>query len=266
MPHFICRTCGTQFPDTPAPPEGCPICLDERQYVPLDGQRWTTLEEMRTTLKARWEGQGDFIGIGSTPNFGIGQRALLVETPDGNMLWDCVSFLDDEIVRRIRERGGLKAIAISHPHYYTTMVEWSEAFGNAPIYLHADDAQWVMRPDSRIVLWEGETHALADDLTLIRCGGHFPGGVVLHVKRDGKPGDLLTGDVIQVVADRKHLSFMYSFPNYIPLNAKAVRRIGAAVEPYDFDSIYGAWWGFMILSNAKAALAKSVKRYLRAIA
>ncbi len=266
MPLFICRTCGTQFSETASPPDGCPICLDERQYVPLEGQRWTTLEELRRTLKARWEPQGNYIGIGPKPSFGIGQRALLVESPDGNVLWDCVSFIDDEIVRRVRERGGLKAIAISHPHYYTAMVEWSEAFGNVPIYLHADDAQWVMRPDRRIVAWDGETHALSGGLTLIRCGGHFAGGAVMHVARDGGPGDLLTGDVIQVVADRKHLSFMYSFPNYIPLNAAAVRRIASAVGPYDFDAIYGAWWGFMILSEARAALAKSVERYLRAIA
>jgi len=266
MPRFICVTCGTEFAVTAAPPTGCPICLDERQHVPLEGQRWTTLDALRATHAPRWEGQGDFIGIGSKPNFGIGQRALLVETPEGNVLWDCVSYLDDEIVARIRERGGLSAIAISHPHYYTTMVEWSEAFGDIPIHLHADDARWIMRPDPRIELWQGETKALLPGLALIRCGGHFAGGTVLYVERPGRPGALLTGDIIQVVADRKHVSFMYSFPNYIPLNEKAVRRIAAAVEPYEFDSIYGAWWGFMILRDAKAALAKSVERYLAAIA
>ena len=52
--------------------------------------------------------------------------------------------------------GGIKAIAISHPHYYSSMVEWSRAFGGVPIYLHAADRQWVMRPDHAIVFWEGE--------------------------------------------------------------------------------------------------------------
>jgi hypothetical protein len=266
MPCFICRTCGTQFAETAEPPPECPVCLDERQYVPLEGQRWTTLDELRATHELRWEAQGEFIGIGSKPNFGIGQRALLVETPQGNMLWDCVSFLDQEATRRIRERGGLAAIAISHPHYYTTMVEWSAAFGDVPVYLHADDARWIMRPDPRIVTWQGETKPILPGLTLIRCGGHFAGATVLHVEREAKPGALLAGDVLQVVADREHLSFMYSYPNYIPLNRAQVERIAAAVAPYDFSSIYGAWWGHNILADAKSALAKSVDRYLGAIA
>jgi glyoxylase-like metal-dependent hydrolase (beta-lactamase superfamily II) len=265
MPHYICRTCGTQFAETPEPPPGCPVCLDERQYVPPEGQRWTTLAELRKDHKLRWKEQGAFTGIGSAPNFGIGQRALLVETREGNVLWDCVSLLDEDGLRRVRERGGLAAVAISHPHYYTTMVEWSEAFGDVPIYLHADDARWIMRPDQRIVAWKGERQALLPGLTLVRCGGHFEGGTVLHVESGNGPGSLLTGDVIQVVADRKHVSFMYSFPNYVPLNAKAIRRIAAAVEPFDFDAIYGAWWEYMILKDAKAALAASVERYLKAI-
>lgn len=32
-----------------------------------------------------------------------------------------------------------------------------------------------MRPDKAIRPWEGETLALVPDVTLIRCGGHFPG-------------------------------------------------------------------------------------------
>ncbi len=36
----ICRTCGVQYA---APRADCPICLDERQYVGWEGQRWTTL-------------------------------------------------------------------------------------------------------------------------------------------------------------------------------------------------------------------------------
>jgi hypothetical protein len=121
------------------------------------------------------------------------------------------------------------------------MVEWSRAFGGVPIYLHAADRQWVMRPDEAIVFWEGETSALAEGLTLIRCGGHFEGGTVLHwAGGAGGRGALLTGDIIQVVPDRKHVSFMYSYPNYIPLPASAIERIVKAVEPFSFDRIYGA--------------------------
>jgi hypothetical protein len=77
---------------------------------------------------------------------------------------------------------------------------------------------------------------------------------------------LLTGDVIQVCPDRKSVSFMYSYPNYIPLNATAVRRIVAAVEPYPFEQIYGAWFGQNIAARAKDALRCSADRYIAAIA
>src|SRR5215475_9201635 len=120
------------------------------------------------------------IGIGTQPAFAIGQRALVVCTPNGNVLWDCIAMLDPATITLINGLGKLKAIAISHPHFYTTMVEWSRAFGDVPIHLHADDHRWIMRPDPSIQLWKGETLKLLPDVTLIRCGGHFPGGTVLH--------------------------------------------------------------------------------------
>ncbi len=146
------------------------------------------------------------------------------------------------------------------------MVEWSRAFGGVPIYLHAADRQWVMRPDPAIEFWDGETKALHDGLTLIRCGGHFEGGTVLHwpAGADGK-GVLLAGDILQVCMDRRHVSFMYSYPNYIPLPAEAVRRAVAAVEPFAFDRIYGFMFDLAIMEGAKAAVRRSADRYLRMI-
>jgi len=75
----------------------------------------------------------------------------------------------------------------------------------------------------------------------------------------------LTGDTIAVVEDRRYVSFMYSYPNLIPLSASAVRRIVEAVEPFDYDRIYGGWWDEVVPSDAKAAVARSAARYLRAI-
>jgi hypothetical protein len=263
---FFCRQCGTQFADGPAPPERCPVCEDDRQYVRWAGQDWLTLEQLRADHRLALKDDAGILGIGIEPAFAIGQRALLVETDDGNVLWDCVSLVTEEAVAEIGRRGGLSAIAISHPHYYSGMVEWSEAFGGIPIHLHADDRQWVMRPHPAIRHWTGETLALGRSLTLIRCGGHFAGGTVLHWRRDPGPSMLLSGDILQVVPDRRHVSFMYSYPNYIPLNAAAVRRIAAAVEPYAFDSIHGAWWGQNIIGSAREAVSRSVSRYRAAIA
>ena len=158
MPHFICTTCGTQHAETPAPPDRCAICEDERQYIGWSGQRWTTLDRLRTDHEnqIRPEEPG-LTGIGTTPKLGIGQRALLVQSPGGNVLWDCISLIDEATVEAVRNLGELAAIAISHPHYYSSMVEWSRAFGSVPIYLHAADRRWVMRPDPAIEFWEGET-------------------------------------------------------------------------------------------------------------
>jgi len=177
------------------------------------------------------------------------------------VLWDCITLIDDATVSAVRELGGIRAIAISHPHYYSCMVEWSHAF-DAPVYLHEADQQWVMRSDRNIEFWSGDTKPLWDGMTLIRCGGHFEGGTVLHAARAGA---LLAGDILQVAQDRDWVSFMYSYPNYIPLSATKVGRIVAAVEPYEFDRIYGAWWDRNVRSGAKEAVRRSAERYKRAI-
>jgi len=256
----ICVTCGVQYG---GPREDCPICEDERQYVGWDGQKWTTLEELRAGHRGRVAEEGpDVVGIGTEPSTAIGQRALLLRAPSGNVLWDMVTHIDDQLIREVDDLGGITAIAISHPHYYGTMIEWAHAF-DAPVYIHEADRRWVARPDDAVVFWEGDTLELADGLTLINAGVHFDGGQVLHW-RDARA--LFSGDILQVVNDRDWVSFMYSYPNYIPLAATAVRRIADAIAPLAFDRIYGAWWGRNIAAGAKAAFEASVARYLAALA
>ncbi len=268
MNHSICTTCGTQYAESVDPPAQCPICDDERQYLGPGGQQWITLEKLRRTHRNSFRKKEEGLyGIGTVPEFGIGQRALLLKGPEGNILWDCISLVDEATIDIIKGLGGLSAIAISHPHYYTTMVEWSRAFGNVPVYLHAADREHVQRPDSVLHFWEGETQSLQKGITLIRCGGHFAGGTVLHWEQgaEGK-GVLLTGDIIQVVPDRGFVSFMYSYPNLIPLPAAAVEAIVSAVEPFTFDRMYGAWWGrSTILTGAALSVKRSAERYIRMI-
>ncbi len=262
MPAWICETCGIQYEESEAPPDGCLICEDDRQYVGWEGQRWTTLEELRAAHRADLrEEEPGLLGIGCDPSIAIGQRALLVD----QVLWDCVPLLDG-MAAAVEARGGLEAIAISHPHYYTTLVEWSRALGGVPVYVHADDRQWVTRPDSCVELWEGEELELRPGLTLIRLGGHFAGGQVLHWAAgcDGR-GALLSGDIVQVVQDRRWVSFMYSYPNLIPLPAETVRRMVEKLEPYSFERIYGAWWGRVVFEDGKNAVRRSAERYVAAL-
>ena len=262
MERHICVACGTQYPDAPAPPASCPICLDPRQYVPAHGQRWTTLAELAAGHANAIRPEGDLVAIGSEPKVGIGQRALLVPHRGANLLWDCVTLLDDATAAAVEARGGLTAIAISHPHYYSAMVEWAHRF-DCPIHLHAADAEWVMRPDPAIRHWDGDALDLGDGLTLIRCGGHFRGGTVLH--RAHGDGALLTGDILQVVPDRSHVGFMWSYPNLVPLPARSVAAIAAALEPYAYEALYGAWWSTVIPAGAKEVVRRSAARYAAAL-
>jgi hypothetical protein len=267
MPNHICTTCGTQYPASQEPPSHCPICEDERQYIGWNGQTWTTLEALcadhHNVLKTIEPG---LIEIGTEPKFAIGQQAFLVQAPGGNVLWDCISLIDDPTLAVIKSLGGISAIAISHPHFYSSMVEWSRRFGSVPIYLHESNRDYVMRPDPVIVFWGGETQSVGDGLTLIRCGGHFPGSTVLHWATGAeRRGVLLTADTINVVSDRRYVSFMHSFPNLIPLPASKVKGVALAVEPFRFDRIYGGWPGSIVTSDAKATVTRSAERYIRAI-
>lgn len=266
MPQFICVTCGTRYPASAAPPAGCPICEDDRQYINPQGQTWTTLDAVqsaghRNVFSALEPG---LTAVVTEPKFAIGQRAHLIETPAGNVLWDCVTHIDDATVAEITRRGGIAAIAISHPHFFTTIREWGRAF-DAPVWLHRDHEPWVMEPGAEIRYWEGEESTLLPGITLLRCGGHFPGSTALHwaAGADGQ-GVLLTGDTIFVVADARWVTFMYSYPNDIPLNATAVRRIAATVAPYPFERLYSAF-GHPVETDANAAVQRSAERYIRHI-
>lgn len=267
MNHYICTTCGVQHAATDGEPIHCPICEDDRQYVNPNGQSWTTLAALRHEHRTVFrEVEPRMIGLVTEPKFAIGQRPLLIQTTQGNVLWDCNSLIDDATVTEINRLGGLSAITISHPHFYDSMVEWSYAFGKVPIYLHESNREWVMRQDPAIVYWAEETYRVNEEITLIRCGGHFPGSSVLHWSKGAAgQGVLLTGDTIMVVADTRWVTFMYSYPNDIPLNAPAVQGIVDAVEPFAFDRLYSAWWDKVVATDAKAAVGRSAERYIRHI-
>ena len=261
-------TCGTQYLPSKQPPSSCDICEDERQFVNPRGQAWTSLEEIRKSHRAvisRYE--TGLYGIGATPELAIGERALLVCSSSGNVLWDCLALLDDAIIDFIRALGGLSAIAISHPHFFTTMTEWSRAFGNVPIYLHSSNKNWVKWSDAQIRFWDKERISLNNEISLTRVGGHFEGSTVLHWSgtADGK-GALLVGDSMYVVRDRRWVTFMRSYPNLIPLPGELVQKIANAVADLPFQRLYGHFWESVIAKDAKKAVLRSAQRYMHALA
>ncbi len=262
MPAWICATCGVQHSDTDRPPARCVVCDDERQYVGWDGQQWTTMAELaRDHAVVLHEEEPDLIGVGVEPAVAIGQRALLVRTPHGNVLWDCISVLDDTSRQQITELGGITAICMSHPHFYAANIEFADAF-DARVLIPRADQEWIRRPSPRIELFDDNVEP-APGVTLARIGGHFDGAAVLHwpAGSDGR-GALLTGDTITVVQDRDWVSFMWSYPNLIPLDEATVLDIARRVERFRFDRVYGGWWGRIVVRDGAGAVRRSADRYV----
>jgi glyoxylase-like metal-dependent hydrolase (beta-lactamase superfamily II) len=202
------------------------------------------------------------LGIGVSPPVGIGQRALVVVTPEGNVLWDPPGFLDEQAVAEVRRAGGLRAVSASHPHFYGAMAEWGREFG-ADVLVPRADAAWVTLPSPAIRTWSG-TLPVVRGVTLVQCGGHFPGSAVVHwAGGAGGAGALLTGDTIFVTPGEDRVSFIWSAPNRLPLPEASVRGVVAAVDRYPFDRIYGGWWEPAIRRDARRVLHDSAGRYIQ---
>ncbi|MFE4196697.1 hydrolase [Paenarthrobacter sp. NPDC056912] len=257
---LICATCAVER-DEPAP-EVCPICDDERQYVPEEGQQWITLDKLTDAGQEILftDNEPGLIGMRTEPKVGIGQIAQLVVTPEGSLLWDPVGFVDDTAVKRVLELGPVLAIAASHPHMFGVQVEWSRRLGGVPVLVAEPDRRWLGRADPNIVYWS-ESKSIASALTLYQTGGHFPGSAVVHWPAGaGGKGVVLSGDSVFPNPDRRSIAFMRSYPNHLPLSGSVALRIAAKLDELAFDRIYGNF-NNVIASDAKAVLQESAHRH-----
>jgi hypothetical protein len=259
---IVCTTCGTQYAQHEIAGAACAICNDDRQYVPEHGQIWTSLQALQSThsLITKQLHQ-QLYEIKMVPSFAIGQRALLVVTPEGNVLWDCVTLLTEPVIAWIKSLGGLKAIAFSHPHYYTTMNEWAGVF-DCPIYIHESDAPWVFNRGPQLQFWTGADMALWSGMRIINVGGHFPGSCILQVPFLSAGGAVLCGDTFYIAPGKKHIAVMYSYPNRIPLPLQEVQRIKKRMHPISFDTMYGFYDYQNLEGNAKTIMENSFNRYV----
>jgi hypothetical protein len=256
----LCATCGVEHSD---PVGVCAICADERQWVPAEGQRWTTLAELDAAghrIQVR-ELEPGLFGLTVEPKVGIGQQAHLVLTPAGSLLWDPVGYLDEAAVQSVRSHGDVLAIASSHPHMFGVQVQWSRALGAAPILVNQAHLEWVARPDAAIEAWRGRRE-IAPGLALVELGGHFAGSSVVHwAQGAGGRGVLLSSDTIHANPDRATTTFLRSYPNRIPLSAAVVQRIARSAASLDFHSLYDNF-GRGIDGDAAAAVRRSAARYV----
>lgn len=266
MTLWICTACGLEHADTPVPPSRCVICDDERQYVPLSGQSWTTSERLQHagTSATVIDVEPRLHRMLVKPDVGIGHQPLLIQTSGGNLLWEPPGYIDADAVAQVQRLGGLAAITGSHPHLMGAMVSWSRAFDNAPVYVAEPDKDWTRRPDPVIAHWSGEANPLPG-IRLVQCGGHFPGSSVLHWADEeygiGGRGVILTGDTIFIGPDNMSVSTMRSYPNRIPLPERAVRQILERLEPLEYDRAYGSF-GQVIDTGAKNLVKRSLRRYI----
>ncbi|KAL2208519.1 metallo-beta-lactamase superfamily protein [Sarocladium strictum] len=210
------------------------------------------------------------ISIYTSPQFAIGQRAFLLCSPTGNILWDCITYLDEATISHLKALGGIEAIVISHPHYYSTSLHWAEAFG-CKVYLSEEDREWVMREGDGIEYWAGERLELVGgEFLAVKVGGHFPGSSVLYWESQSK---LFVADSITVVpsgvyhvdrpADTASFTFMWSYPNFIPLPPDEVHNIWKAVKDLDFEDTHGAFMTRDTRGRSKQRLLESAKLIVR---
>lgn len=261
----VCVTCGTQYPEA-EPMTECRVCRDERQYVGWAGQRWTTTAEIAREHEIAFDDAAGVTTMALAPSFAIGNRALLIPQEGGLVMWECLPAVTDAAVKRIAGLGGVQAIAISHPHFYAAMLEWSEALGGVPIYLHEADEEWVRFDSPFLRFWEGDRFALTANIDLVHLPGHFAGSSGLFWKNGPRPGgSLFPGDAIQITMDRRFASFMRSYPNLIPLGPKALARLRAHVDPLAFSDLYGSFPGREMIGDAKERVEASFARYEAAL-
>ena len=254
-----CATCGVE---NDLDDDLCIICADERQYLPPGGQRWTTSAE-RAAEGCRIEIEElepDLYGLTVHPKADIGQTALLVRSPAGDLLWDVPGYLDEDAIAAVRDLGGVAAIMASHPHMYGAQLEWARAFG-ATVWISEKDRRWVRREGPELRTWNQPFEVLPG-IQASQPGGHFPGSAVAlwSAGAEGR-GVLLSGDTIAAVPAEGWVTFMRSYPNQIPLSAAVVARVAGAATALAFDRLYDNFRG-VVRVNANAAVRRSAERYV----
>jgi glyoxylase-like metal-dependent hydrolase (beta-lactamase superfamily II) len=258
----ICTACGTTFPEESTLPDVCPICEDDRQYVPNGVQTWASATDLaRDHLVEIRELNQSLYELKLSPEFAIGQRAFLVAAPDGNILWDCIPLLDEAAIEFVRSKGGIRAIALSHPHFYSNMNDWANEF-DCPIYIHEADEQWIFNNSERVELWSGSEKTFWDGVKIHNIGGHFAGSSILHIPFLSPEGTILCGDTFVVSPSKTHLAVMHSYPNKIPLPISEIEKVRLRMKEIKFDTLH-AWHPTQSIEmGAQRILEISLSRYI----
>jgi len=75
----VCEKCGAQYATNP--PSLCTVCSDVRGSLGRDGQNYVTIDELHERHKnVLLEEEPNILSLGVEPLFGVGQRALFIQT------------------------------------------------------------------------------------------------------------------------------------------------------------------------------------------
>ncbi|HSC38652.1 MAG TPA: hypothetical protein VLD19_12295 [Chitinophagaceae bacterium] len=262
--NTICITCGTQFTPGLPLPALCPVCEDDRQYIGAGGQQWTSLPALSDKYSVLFKKINEHLyELTMTPAFAIGQRAFLILSPHGNILWDCIPLINEPVAEFIKSKGGLKAIVFSHPHYYSTMNVWAEQF-DCPVYIHRDDEHWIKNWGPHVQLWAGPERDFWDGIKAVHVGGHFPGSAVLQVPSLSPGGALMVGDTLLIALSKRHMAIMHSYPNQVLLPREIFAAALERMKGLRFDTMYGAFAWQTLQGNAMEVFKESMNRYVKA--
>ncbi|KAJ7140248.1 beta-lactamase-like protein [Mycena crocata] len=276
---LLCIQCGTQYGVTEGLTE-CHICDDPRESVAATGHAFTTLGKAKSSrkykniIRQQYKNEPHIYTIQTQSILGIGQRCFLIKTAQGNILWDCIAYIDDATIKEINALGGVDAISISHPHFYTSHLTWSRAFKNAPVFLSAEEGHLISRPDEhgvrRFVTNKKFEILPGSGATRIKTGGHFPGSAVLHYKNSMFVSDSLhvTRSALWDI-NRKpgtsYYAFLWSHVNTIPLPPGEIAGIISAISPYEFDVAHGMFPDRDLRSDAKQRAIDSARVVINAM-
>ncbi|TXT07490.1 hypothetical protein VHUM_03210 [Vanrija humicola] len=276
----VCATCATQYP---APRRDCTHAKLSGSTDHPQARGATTSSATSRTRASRSSrpsrSSPSLRRVSISPACVKLTPAFLLETFEGSFIWDCSAVLTPPLIAHLTHlRRPLKAMAISHPHFFSTSLTWARALG-VPLYINALDKEWYQRRESagadEVVFWSG-TQRLSSTLTLIECGGHFPGSCVLHWDRAAEPltsdadarapdtGLLLVADTVMVQPTQKGITFMWSIPNAIPLHPTDVLHIQNVLREYDYDSVSSTWPDRWVRAGAARIFDESVETYLSA--
>lgn len=253
-----CATCGVEY-DAASVPAICPVCADERQYLPPDGvQRWHAPTVDSAGIEVV-ELEERLFALRVDGGVGIGQEAKVLVTGAGNVMVDVPAAITADAVAQVATLGPMRAIIPSHPHMFALQSAWSAALDGAEVWIARADAGWLGRAPEHLRLWDEEETVLPG-VVATQLGGHFPGSAVIHWEGDDGRGVLLSGDTIAPNPDGRTTTFMYSYPNRIPLSGPVALRIADGAARFAFDRLYGNFAG-SILSGAREAVLDSAARH-----